>query len=71
MKREQHKKKKGWKKIVLIIFLLIIAAVGAYAFSVYQSLNKAVDTMHEPISREKSDKRTDEVTLDKKEPSLF
>lgn len=68
MKREQHKKKKGWKKIVLIIFLLLIAALGAYAFLVYQSLNKAVDTMHEPISREKSEKRTDEITLDKKEP---
>jgi polyisoprenyl-teichoic acid--peptidoglycan teichoic acid transferase len=48
------------------VFLLTI--IGAYAFSVYNSLTDAVDTMHSPIERERSEKRTEEVSLKKAQP---
>lgn len=35
---------------------------------VYKSLTDAVETMHQPIDREKSDKRPEKITLDKREP---
>ncbi|TYS63808.1 LytR family transcriptional regulator [Bacillus infantis] len=65
-----RKKKKGrtWLKVTGIVFGLLIIAGGAYAYSIYHSLTKAVDTMHQPIEREKSDKREQVVTLEKKEP---
>ncbi|MEF7562307.1 LytR family transcriptional regulator [Bacillus infantis] len=64
------KKKKGrtWLKVAGIFFGLLIVAGGACAYSIYHSLTKAVDTMHQPIEREKSDKREQVVTLEKKEP---
>jgi polyisoprenyl-teichoic acid--peptidoglycan teichoic acid transferase len=62
------KKKPTWLRVIGVIFLLLILGVGAYAYSVYSSLTKAVDTMHQPIKREKSEKRVEEITLDKKEP---
>ncbi|MCP1160555.1 LytR family transcriptional regulator [Bacillus infantis] len=65
-----RKKKKGrtWLKVAGIIFGLLIIAGGAYAYSIYHSLTNAVNTMHQPIEREKSDKRAQIVTLEKKEP---
>ncbi|WP_110926989.1 polyisoprenyl-teichoic acid--peptidoglycan teichoic acid transferase TagU [Bacillus massiliglaciei] len=64
----RKKSKKKWPKILGIIVALFIVAGGVLAFSVYRSLNSAVDTMHTPIDRDKSDKRDKQVTLDKKEP---
>ncbi|WP_423410820.1 LytR family transcriptional regulator [Heyndrickxia sp. MSNUG] len=51
-----------------IVILLLVIGVGASAFTVYNSLTSAVDTMHQPIKRDKSEKRQDPVTLDKKQP---
>ncbi|MBT2678825.1 LytR family transcriptional regulator [Bacillus sp. ISL-35] len=70
MRAEQHKgkKKRTWLRVTGVIFLLLILGVGAYVYSVYSSLTKAVDTMHEPIERKVSDKRTDELTFEKKDP---
>ncbi|MFS0637364.1 LytR family transcriptional regulator [Mesobacillus foraminis] len=62
------KKKRNWLRIVSYIALFLIIGAGAYAFSVYQSVSKAVDTIHQPIKREKSEKRGEKVTLTKKEP---
>ena len=53
MRAEQKKKKRKWLRITGIIFLLLFIGVGAYLFSIYQSLTNAVDTMHEPIVRER------------------
>ncbi|WP_026692792.1 LytR family transcriptional regulator [Peribacillus kribbensis] len=66
--RTDKKKKRKWPQILGIIVLLLIVGAGAYAYSVYHSLTKAVNTMHAPIDRQKSDKREKEVTLSKKEP---
>ncbi|WP_338449658.1 LytR family transcriptional regulator [Niallia oryzisoli] len=64
---KKHKKGKRWLKIIVLLFVLLIAGGGAYAYSVYQSLTTAVDTMHQPIEREKSEKRPETITLTKAE----
>ncbi|MFC0475553.1 LytR family transcriptional regulator [Robertmurraya beringensis] len=61
-------KKRKWPKVLGIILLALFIGAGAYAYSIYTSLTKAVDTMHQPIDREKSDKRDEEVVLEKKVP---
>jgi polyisoprenyl-teichoic acid--peptidoglycan teichoic acid transferase len=70
MRSDQHKgkKKRTWLRVVGVIFLLLVIGVGAYVFNVYSSLTEAVDTMHQPIEREKSEKRLEEVTFEKKDP---
>lgn len=67
--RADKKRKKGkrWLKVIGWLFVLLIVGGGAYAYSVYQSLTTAVDTMHQPIEREKSDKRPETITLTKAE----
>ncbi|MBN8193784.1 LytR family transcriptional regulator [Bacillus sp. NTK074B] len=61
-------KKRIWTKVVGIVFLLMLLGGGAYAYSIYHSLNSAVETMHTPIDRDMSSKRTKEVTFKDKEP---
>ncbi|RHW37254.1 LytR family transcriptional regulator [Neobacillus notoginsengisoli] len=61
------KKKRKWGKILLISTLVLLLGAGAYVFSVYNSLNKAVDTMHQKIDR-KSDKRNTELSLKDTDP---
>ncbi|MFL8938381.1 LytR family transcriptional regulator [Rossellomorea oryzaecorticis] len=69
MRSDKHKKKKRkWPKVLGIVLLLFLLAGGAYAFTVYQSLNKAVETMHDPIERDKSPKREKEVKFEGKDP---
>ncbi|WP_282140971.1 LytR family transcriptional regulator [Cytobacillus oceanisediminis] len=68
MRSETKKKKRTWLRVTGILILLIFIGLGVYGFSVYKSLTDAVETMHEPIEREKSEKRTEQITLEKKEP---
>ncbi|MGR3766048.1 polyisoprenyl-teichoic acid--peptidoglycan teichoic acid transferase TagU [Rossellomorea sp. NS-SX7] len=69
MRAEKHKKKKRtWLRVAGIVLLLLLLGGGAYAFSVYQSLNSAVETMHNPIDRDKSSKRTEEVKFNERDP---
>src|SRR3954468_14217784 len=68
MRSEKKKKSKRWLKITGIVILLLVIGAGAYAYSIYNSLTNAVDTMHQPIDREKSEKRTEEITLTKQDP---
>ncbi|MCC5803199.1 polyisoprenyl-teichoic acid--peptidoglycan teichoic acid transferase TagU [Rossellomorea vietnamensis] len=70
MRADKHKrgKKRRWVKVVGILFLLMLIGGGAYAYSIYHSLNSAVETMHTPIDRDMSSKRTKEVTFKDKEP---
>lgn len=68
MRHEKKKKKKRtWLKVVGIIVLLFILAGGAFAYSVWNSLTKTVDTMHTPIERT-TDKRTKDLALSDQEP---
>ncbi|MFJ7991206.1 LytR family transcriptional regulator [Peribacillus frigoritolerans] len=68
MRHEKKKKKKRtWLKVVGIIVLLFILAGGAFAYSIWNSLTKTVDTMHTPIDRT-TDKRTKDLALSDQEP---
>ncbi|MED4694917.1 LytR family transcriptional regulator [Peribacillus frigoritolerans] len=68
MRHEKKKKKKRtWLKVVGIIVLLFILAGGAFAYSLWNSLTKTVDTMHTPIDRT-TDKRTKDLALSDQEP---
>jgi polyisoprenyl-teichoic acid--peptidoglycan teichoic acid transferase len=66
--RSNNKKSKKWLKITGIILLVLIIGAGAYAYTVYNSLKTAVDTMHEPIERKQSEKRPEPVQLVEKDP---
>ncbi|KAF0819040.1 Cell envelope-associated transcriptional attenuator LytR-CpsA-Psr, subfamily F2 [Bacillus sp. ZZV12-4809] len=68
MRAEKRKKKPKWLKVIGILFLVLLIGAGGYAFMVYKSLTDAVETMHQPIDREKSDKRPEKITLDNREP---
>ncbi|XXM72936.1 LytR family transcriptional regulator [Lysinibacillus sphaericus] len=70
MRMEKHtrNKKRRWPKIVGIVVLLLLVAGGVYGYSIYHSLNKAVETMHTPIDRDISSKRSKEVEFKDKEP---
>jgi len=68
MRSENKKKKRTWLRVTGILILLIFIGLGVYGFSVYKSLTDAVETMHQPIKREKSEKRAEQITLEKKEP---
>lgn len=57
-----------WLKVTTIVALILFAGVGIYGFMFYRSLSTALDDIHEPIDRKKSDKRVEEVTLEKKDP---
>jgi polyisoprenyl-teichoic acid--peptidoglycan teichoic acid transferase len=68
MRTRKKRKKRIWLRVVGIVLLLLIAFGGAYAYYVYHSLTTAVDTMHQPIERKVSEKRTEEITLTQKDP---
>lgn len=66
--KKTKKKKRTWLRVLVISLVVLFAGALAYAFTVYNSLTNAVDTMHQPIDREVSEKRTEEVTLKEKDP---
>lgn len=66
--RSKEKKGKKWLKVTGIIILVLLIGAGAYGFTVYNSLKTAVDTMHEPVERKQSEKRTEPVELVEKDP---
>lgn len=68
MRAKPKKNKRKWLRITGVILLFMLIGTGVYGYNVYKSFTNAVDTMHEPTEREKSDKRTEEITLTKKEP---
>lgn len=68
MRATERKKKRKWLRVTGIVLVLVLFGIGAYAFSVYKSLTNAVETMHQPIDRTKSDKRNEQVSLTNKQP---
>lgn len=68
MRSESKKNKRTWLRVAGIVILFMLICTGVYGYSVYKSLTNAVDTMHQPIERELSEKRIEEVTFEKKEP---
>ncbi len=68
MRKERTKKKRKWLRILLAVVAVLFIGAGAYVYSIYNSLTSAVETMHEPLDREKSDKRDEQIALDQKDP---
>ncbi|MBM7585755.1 LCP family protein required for cell wall assembly [Bacillus pakistanensis] len=69
MRADKHKtKKKTWLKILLMFLGLFIIGGAVYGFTIYKSLNNAVETMHSPIDREKSNKRENDIKFKNKDP---
>lgn len=66
--RSKSRKKKKWLLVTLIVILFIMIGAGVYAYTIYDTLTTAVDTMHKPIERKVSEKRTDEIVLEEREP---
>lgn len=66
MKRKNRKRKR-WLKIIGISSLVLIAGIAVYIYSVFQSLNQTLETIHEPV-RETSEKREEKITLKKQDP---
>ncbi|SMD72760.1 Transcriptional regulator LytR [Bacillus mobilis] len=59
------------KKLILwilgIIGVLVIAG-GVYAYTVYSNVSNALNTVHKPLERDKSDKRDKEVDISDNKP---
>ncbi|WP_078409161.1 polyisoprenyl-teichoic acid--peptidoglycan teichoic acid transferase TagU [Priestia abyssalis] len=51
-------KKKNWPKILLFTALGLAIAIGAAAYSIYNTVQETVNQTYEPLKRDKSDKRT-------------
>ncbi|WP_226682031.1 polyisoprenyl-teichoic acid--peptidoglycan teichoic acid transferase TagU [Sutcliffiella horikoshii] len=63
--------KKKWFKVLISILALSTIGVGIFAFSVYKSLENAASSMHTPIDRVNSDKRTKQVDFNQQDPLSF
>lgn len=62
------------KKALLIIgalLLTVVLAIGGYGYYLYSSVQSTVDQMHQPIEREKSERRDLEVNMEDREPLSF
>lgn len=60
-------KKKKWLLVTGIVLLLLVGGTGAYAYSIYKSVEKTMDAMNQPIKRI-NEKRTNKIVLTKKHP---
>jgi anionic cell wall polymer biosynthesis LytR-Cps2A-Psr (LCP) family protein len=60
-------KKKIFYWILGIVGVLVIGT-GVFAYNIYSSVSKTVETMHQPLKRDKSDKRTEEVSTKDEQP---
>jgi len=67
-RKKKPKKKVKWLRITLLTFLILLIGGGVYFYTVYSNFAKAVDKMHNPISREVSKKRAEKVEFKKLDP---
>jgi len=61
-------KKKRWLRYIGIIIVLLAITAGVYTYTVYKSVTKTVETMHQPLERKKSEKRTENLSFEKSDP---
>ncbi|WP_066055797.1 LCP family glycopolymer transferase [Robertmurraya korlensis] len=68
--RERRKKRKTKRviRILLTVFTFLLVGIGVFAYNVYSNMASAVDKMHNPISREVSEKREEQAEFVEKDP---
>ncbi len=68
--RSSKKMSTGKKVLISILSIIgiIVIGVGGYAFYLYDSVEKTVASIHQPIDRSKSEKRTEQVVIEDREP---
>ncbi|WP_328588115.1 LytR family transcriptional regulator [Gottfriedia acidiceleris] len=67
--KQATKKMSTAKKVLLIVLSLLVViglGIGGYAYSIYHNLNKTSDAIYKDIK--KTEKRKEEVSVEKKEP---
>ncbi|WP_428909672.1 LCP family protein [Niallia sp. Krafla_26] len=65
---KKRRKKLRWRRIVLLTFLFFFVSIGLFGYNLYSSVVSAVDKMNNTIDRETSDKRTEEIKFNRKDP---
>ncbi|MED4179720.1 LytR family transcriptional regulator [Priestia megaterium] len=66
-KKRKPKKKRAFK-IIMGIVLVLILGVGAYAYSIWHSVEKTFTQTHEPLKRDVSEKRSEKVSFSNQDP---
>lgn len=61
-------KKRIWIRVTVVAILFCLIGAGIYGYIFFQSLSNVVNTMHEPLKREISEKRVEEITFEIQEP---
>ncbi|WP_066172798.1 LytR family transcriptional regulator [Bacillus marinisedimentorum] len=61
-------KKKRWLYWIGGMLLIFILAAGGYAYYLYDKVADTAGDMHEPLKKEKSDKRAEDVVVEQKDP---
>ncbi|PLR83138.1 LytR family transcriptional regulator [Bacillus canaveralius] len=64
----RKRRPRRWVRIFLLLFTLCLLGTGVFAYNFYTDMVSAVDKMHNPISREVSEKREDKVEFKEKDP---
>jgi len=64
--KSSSKKMSTTKKVLIIVLSVIGLGIGGYAYSIYHNVNKTTDAIYKDIK--KTDKREEEVNVEKKEP---
>lgn len=66
-----ERKRKNKRKILRFTFLILFIftlGIGVFAYNMFSDVTNAVEKMHQPISREVSEKREEEVEFHRKDP---
>ncbi|MEK3992186.1 LCP family glycopolymer transferase [Robertmurraya sp. FSL R5-0851] len=67
VEKKRKKKLRFFRVFFLSLFILFVGA-GVYFYNVYSDVANAVDKMHNPIDREGSEKREQQVEFDREDP---
>jgi LCP family protein required for cell wall assembly len=67
-RKSKKPKKKRALKIIMGIILVLILGVGAYAYSIWHSVEKTFTQTHEPLKRDVSEKRSEKVSFSNRDP---
>lgn len=64
-------KRKKWTLILVSIAAVLLLSAGSYIFLIYHSVKETAQTMHEPINRQKSEKRLAPIKVEQRDPVSF